>query len=98
MNGDTDARSVIGDQLDAGERLLWAGMPVQGLHFNRGVLLMGPLAVVTAGLVLFVATDDVGGLVSWAFPMAGLLLALHVLAIAAVVFGKRGRGRGLFTG
>lgn len=93
MNDDHDARSVISGELDAGERLLWAGRAVQGVRLNRMILLMAPMALATAGLVFYVANDE-NGPASWAFPTVGLLLGMDLLVMGAVMFGNaRGRAR-----
>lgn len=51
--GDPVARDAVAPMLDAGEQLVWAGRPLQGVRLTAGDALLIPFSIVWAGFAFF---------------------------------------------
>jgi hypothetical protein len=48
-----DARDIIQRELESGERLIWAGQPLQGIRFRRSDMVMILFSLLWGGFALF---------------------------------------------
>jgi hypothetical protein len=78
-----DAQKVIQQELEPGERLIWAGQPLQGMRFRRSDLFMIPFSVLWGGFAFFwewtVIQED-GPLVAQLFGLPFVLVGLYMIA------------------
>jgi hypothetical protein len=83
-----NAKAIIQAELDTDEKLLWVGMPKQGLMLQASDTFMIPFSLVWGGFALFWETmalsipSDKAGPVSIIFPLFGLpfvLIGLYIM-------------------
>jgi hypothetical protein len=83
-----DAQTILIQELDTNENLLWAGIPKQGLMLQASDTFMIPFSLVWGGFALFWETmalsipSDKAGPVSIVFPLFGLpfvLIGLYIM-------------------
>ncbi len=83
-----DAQMIIQNELASGERLLWAGIPKQGMTFRSSDLYRVPISILYLGFAIFWEISvlklpgDNAGAAGLLFPLFGLpivLVGLHLL-------------------
>ena len=88
---DYNVNSVIQNELDSDEKLLWAGMPKQGILFRRSDIFMIPFSLFWGGFAIFweiMVLDmqgDKSGATNIIFPLFGIPFVIIGLYI---IFGR----------
>lgn len=78
-----DAREIIQGELEAGEQLLWAGRPLQGIRLRRSDLFMIPFSLLWGGFAFFwewTVMQENGPLVAQLFGLPFVLVGLYMIA------------------
>lgn len=86
-----DAQVIILKEIDAGEKLLWAGKPKQGTMFRMDDVFKIPLSLLWTGMIIFWEVlalgikSDIGGIISIILPVLGIPLVIFGLYM---IFGR----------
>lgn len=99
-----DAYEVMRRELSGSEKLVWAGMPRQGIRFKPSDRFMIPFSMAWGGFALFweytaVTTSGWQDTFDYVFPLFGLpfvLIGLHLM-IGRFFFDSRRRGRTFYA-
>ncbi len=86
-----DAQQIVQRELDSGEKLIWAGIPTQGIVVRTSDVFMIPFSLLWGGFAIFwevmalgIPKDDAGA-VAYVFPLFGLPFVLIGLYM---IFGR----------
>ena len=86
-----DSQSIIQNELDSNEKLIWAGIPKQGTIFRRSDVFMIPFSLLWGGfaisweIVAIGMSSEKAGAVSSVFPLFGIPLIIFCLYM---IFGR----------